>query len=86
MNVFFRILLGLVVMAGGFGIVLKTDLLRSWLGNVDWAEQHLGNGGTRLFYKLVGAGICFIGILIASNIITDIMVGIGSIFVRNPVQ
>ena len=82
MNVFLRILLGLAVMAAGFWIVVKTDLLRSWLGDVDWAEQHIGTGGTRLFYKLVGTGVCFIGIFIATNIISDMLTSLASVFVH----
>ncbi len=80
MPVFLRILLGLAVAGIGFLFVWKTDKLRVWFGEIDWAEQHLGNGGTRLFYKLVGAGICFIGIFIATNIISDILNSFVSIF------
>lgn len=82
MNPILRVLLGIAVMAVGGGIVYKTDLLRSWLGNVDWAEEHLGSGGTRLFYKLAGVMVCFIGIMITTNMISDILNGIASIFVH----
>ena len=82
MSIFLRILLGFGVAVVGFLFVLKTDKLRAWFGEIDWAEQHLGNGGTRLFYKLVGAGICIIGIFIATNIMGDILTSFASIFAR----
>ena len=80
MNPILRIILGLAVVAGGVGIVVKADLFRSWLGDIPWAEQHIGTGGSRLFYKLVGAGVCIIGIFIATNIISDILTSFASIF------
>ncbi len=41
--------------------VLKTEWFVQNFGKVEWAEQHLGfEGGTRLFYKLLGLAIIFI--------------------------
>lgn len=82
MNPLLRILLGLIVVAVGFGVILKTDLVRTWFGEIAWAERKLGPGGTRMFYKLVGLAACVIGIFIATNIISDILYSFASIFVR----
>ena len=82
MSLVLRILIGLVVMAAGFGIIIKTDLVRSWFGEIAWAERKLGPGGTRTFYKLIGLAVCVIGVFIATNIISDIMNGLVGIFIR----
>lgn len=63
-----RILGGLVVMAIGFVMVAKTDIPMAIIGRVAWAEEHLGlDGGTRLFWKLVGTGVCLVGIVIMTG-------------------
>jgi len=82
MSVFIRVPLGLVVMVVGFFIVARTGVILEWFGRVDWAEEKFGNGGTRTFYKLLGTLIVFIGIFIATNIISDILAGFAGIFVR----
>lgn len=79
-----RVLLGLFIMVVGFVIVKKTDLFRSWFGEIPWAEEHLGNGGTRLFYKLLGAACAVMGVFIATGIMSDIMNGLVSVFIRKP--
>ncbi len=71
MSIFLRVLLGLAIVVVGFLMVWKTDKFQTWVGQIDWAEQKLGSGGTRTFLKLLGAGVAFIGILIATNIISD---------------
>jgi hypothetical protein len=67
MGVFARILGGLVVLAIGFIMVIKTDIPLSIIGPVAWAEEHLGIGGSRLFWKLVGTGLCLIGLVIMTG-------------------
>lgn len=82
MPVILRIILGLIVMLIGMHVVFKTRLYLSWFGRVDFAEQKFGPGGTETFYKLLGVLISFIGIFIATNIISDILSGFAGIFVR----
>ena len=77
-----RIPLGLVVSAIGFLLVWKTEPVFNWTGAIDFAEQKLGTGQTRLFIKLVGLGVAFLGMLIAANIISDILTSFASLFVR----
>lgn len=76
-----RILLGLLVTAVGWFMVWKTDWFISMLGFVAWAEEHLGGGGTRLFYKLLGTLIILLGFIVVTNL-WDVIIGgfIRSIF------
>lgn len=53
-----RILVGLAGTALGVAMLIKTEWFLRMLGKNDWAERVLGvEGGTRLFYKLIGFGI-----------------------------
>jgi len=83
MGDFLRILLGIGVMLVGVWMVMKTELLLEWFGEVDWAEDKLGSGQSRLFYKLLGTGVCFLGIFIMTNIISDILAALAGVFVRS---
>jgi ABC-type dipeptide/oligopeptide/nickel transport system permease component len=82
MNPILRVLFGIVVMVMGYFIVMKSETVFSWFGRIDWAEEKLGAGQSRLFYKLVGILVAFTGIFIATNIISDILSGFTGIFVR----
>ena len=75
-----RIPLGLIVAGLGFLIVWKTEVVFGWVGPIDWAERKMG---TRLFLKLIGVLVAFVGIFIATNIISDILGGFASIFAPN---
>lgn len=77
-----RVLLGIGVIIVGFLIVWKAYILEEWFGANAWAEDKLGQGGTNTFYKLFGVGVCFIGMFIATNLISDILSSIAKIFVR----
>jgi len=70
------------VMAVGFLIVLKTETVYSWFGDVDFAEEKIGAGSSRFFYKLIGVLITFIGIFIATNVVSDIL-GSAACFLTN---
>lgn len=61
--------------AVGFLLVWKTEWLVQNFGHIDWAEQHLGSdGGTRLFWKLIGILIILIGFGTLTGIFQDILV------------
>ena len=68
MNIFLRILIGMMVAGVGSFMVIRTETILGFFGTVDWAEQKLGGGGTRLFYKLLGILIVFVGFMIATNL------------------
>lgn len=71
-----HVIVGLIVIVVGFHLVAKTDFYLDFLGRSDFAEAKLGPGMTRTFYKLLGALICFIGVLIATNVIQGIILGV----------
>lgn len=78
-----RVLIGLFVSALGFVLVWKTDWFMGILGYVNWAENWLGGGGTRLFYKLLGTAVIIIGFMIVTNLFSSFMVGlVGGLFGR----
>lgn len=79
MSPLFRIPLGIIVMFVGFWMVLKTETVLSWFGEVPFAEEKFGPGGTRFFYKLLGILVTFIGIFIATNIISNILESVAGV-------
>jgi hypothetical protein len=81
MSPLFRILLGLVVMIIGFLFVAKTQVLMSWFGPSSFAEEKMGPGGSWTYYKIWGVLIAFIGVFIATNIISDILQSFAELFV-----
>ncbi|MEK7665452.1 MAG: hypothetical protein AAB337_01060 [Patescibacteria group bacterium] len=72
-----RIILGLLITAVGFHMVWKTEAYLSFFGRSTFAEQHLGfEGGSRLFYKLIGVALCFLGVFIATNILQGMVISV----------
>lgn len=82
MSLFLRIPLGLAIMAIGFLIVFKTEIIYSWFGDIQFAEEKIGTGMSRFFYKVIGILITFIGIFVATNVISDIL-GSAACFLTN---
>jgi len=69
-----HIVLGLIMVAVGFLLVWKTEWLVENFGHINWAEEHLGaDGGTRLFYKLLGILIILVGFGTLTGIFQDIL-------------
>lgn len=63
-----RIIVGIVGTALGVAMNLKTESFLRFTGKIAWAERHLGiEGGTRLFYKLLGLIVIFISWVYAFN-------------------
>lgn len=77
-----RIPLGIAVMLLGMAMTFKSETMLEWFGENAWAEQKLGYGQSRLFYKLLGTAVAFVGIFIMTNIISDIFGGVAGFFVR----
>ncbi len=73
MSPLLRIPLGLVIMVVGFLIVFKTEVIYTWFGDIPFAEEKLGTGMSRFFYKVIGVLVTFIGIFVATNVISDIL-------------
>ena len=59
-----RYVIGLLVIAVGFMLVWKADWIVNNFGRVNWAEKYLGyDGGSRLFWKLMGIVVIFLSML-----------------------
>lgn len=69
-----NVLIGILIVIGGFMIVWKSEWLLNNLGRVEWAEQHLSfEGGSRLFYKLIGIAFIFLGFFVMTGIWNDLL-------------
>jgi len=68
----------------GILIVIKTEWIVQNFGTNAWAEAKFGfSGGSRIFYKLIGLGIIFIGFIIMTGMWEGFLMGtVGKIFVR----
>ena len=76
MSPFFRIPLGIFVMVIGLCLVRYTPKIIEWFGEVPFAEEKFGAGGSYLFIKLLGTLISLIGVFIATNIISEMLTGL----------
>lgn len=67
---------GLALIAVGLSLVIKTQWYYNMFGSIQWADEHLGfEGGSRLFYKLLGVLVCFFGILTMLGMFEDFFMG-----------
>lgn len=75
-----RYIFGIIAILIGFIIIWQSEWMLQNFGRIDWAEIHLGaDGGTRLFYKLLGLIIIIIAFLYMSGFIEGLLI---SIFIR----
>jgi hypothetical protein len=87
--IIFQILLGLAVMAAGFYLVLKAEVIMENFGRLAFFENHLAtSGGSRLGYKLVGIVLIIIGFMIATTLIGGFLAWLVSPLTRysQPIQ
>ncbi len=69
-----NIIFGIMGIAIGVLIVLKSEAMLNTFGRIAFFEQHLGvEGGSRLGYKLIGMAVIFFGILMLTNMIGGFM-------------
>ncbi|TSC76407.1 MAG: hypothetical protein G01um101431_540 [Parcubacteria group bacterium Gr01-1014_31] len=72
-----RILLGLVMVGVGAVITIFANRIYEAMGPMAWAEEHLGSeGGTRLMYKLIGIGLAVLGFMVATNLLTNLIISL----------
>ncbi len=65
-----NIIIGLIIMAVGVFMVIRTESILRMFGQVAFFDKYLGTeGGTRLGYKLIGILAIFIGLLVLTNMI-----------------
>ncbi len=83
MNPFLRIAIGLGILAVGAFFVIRTRKFIEFFGPIEWADAKLGGGGTNLMYKFIGLILCFIGIIVATNLWDAFLnATLGSLFPR----
>ena len=68
-----RILVGLGLALVGFLMVWKAEWIYENFGTVAWAETHIhSEGGSRLFYKLLGLGLILLGFSTATGLLAQV--------------
>jgi len=78
-----RVFIGILITITGFMIVWKSEKVLGFFGKSAWAEKYLRyEGGSHLFYKLIGVIVILAGLFLISNIWQDIMEGIAKIFIK----
>lgn len=72
-----RIVWGFLIVVAGTLMVIYGEKIYETFGAVPFAEKYLGTeGGSRLFYKLLGVLGVIIGFMIMTNMIGGILLGI----------
>lgn len=64
---------GILGMALGAGMVIKTEAIVSNFGRSAWAEEHIGGGGSYLFYKLIGIALIVISLMMMTGMLGEIL-------------
>ena len=78
-----RVFIGILITITGFMIVWKSEKVLGFFGKSAWAEKYLRyEGGSHLFYKLIGVIVILAGLFLISNIWQDIMEEIAKIFIK----
>ncbi|KKT76632.1 MAG: hypothetical protein UW70_C0016G0011 [Candidatus Peregrinibacteria bacterium GW2011_GWA2_44_7] len=62
-----RILTGLLISIAGFLLIVYRERVKGMTGDIGFAEQYLGGGGTYTFYLLLGIVLFFVGLMWASG-------------------
>lgn len=76
-----RVIIGLVLIGLAVLFIVKTEWWLEFFGRIAWAEDKLGGeGGTRIFYKLLGFALIILAFMIMSGRIFDVL---DWIFVRD---
>ena len=72
-----KYILGLLGVALGALMVIKTEWIIQNFGTSAWAEAKLGtSGGTRLLYKFIGIAIIFVAMLGMTGLLGGVILGI----------
>jgi len=68
-----RILIGLIVVGVGFFVVYRPRYFLDFLGNQAWVEKIFSVNDQELAYKIIGIIVIFVGVLIMTNLIYDLL-------------
>ncbi len=72
MGFFLRLIIGIPIMIIGFLLLVKSYKTVQKIGYNNWAEQHLGNGGTYTLVKLIGLFLILLSVLFIFGVINNI--------------
>jgi hypothetical protein len=74
--------LGILIIAFGTLLVIKTEWFVQNFGTNAWAEEHMGtSGGSRLMYKLIGLILILASLMMMTGLLQIMIMGIfGSMF------
>lgn len=68
-----QFIVGILIAAAGFILVWKADWFLRNFGSIPSAEKYLGmEGGSRLFYKLIGILALVLGIMHATGLLAPL--------------
>jgi len=71
-----RIIIGILMMIGGFLITWKADAVYRIIGQLPIGEKMFGGGGTRFLLKLIGIAFIFVGFFVITKFHERILEGI----------
>lgn len=71
-----RYIIGIIMIVFGAAMVIWTEKLFGWVGQIQWAETHIGPGGSRTFIKLLGLAVIFLALLIMTRTVEGILTSI----------
>lgn len=78
-----NIIFGLILMAVGTLVIMKSEVLFRNFGRIAWFEKNFGSeGGSRLGYKLMGLVVVFFGLLLTTGTLNGFMNAILSPLIR----
>lgn len=77
-----KFFVGILAIALGVFMVIKTEFFVQNFGSIAWAEEHLGSsGGTRLMYKLIGLAFIALSVLGMTGLLGNMILGVvGGLF------
>ncbi len=72
-----RILIGFAFIAAGIGLSMKADWVYQTFGGSAFAEKWLrSEGGSRLFYRLIGILLIMTGAFVVANLHETVILGV----------
>jgi len=59
-----KFIIAIIVIVIGAFMVIKTEIFLNWFGRIGFAEKHFSTeGGSRIFYKLLGLVMIFLALI-----------------------
>lgn len=77
-----RILVFIFGVPLGFLIMIYRYQLKQFTGDIGWAEQYLGSGGTYNFFILLGLAVTILSVMYAFGSLQDLAGGTIGVFFR----